>query len=224
MSSRPSSPRADVTPPLVQVAPREAPSDVVTRIVTALKAGGVVAMPTDTVYGLLATVNRPDALAKLAAMKRRPTERPFVVLAGDWLSVRQLTSYLPPEARQLGTTHWPGPLTLVLPAARGLPPEVLGDGAGGTIAVRIPDDPLLLAVLRELRATIAAPSANLPGEPPAATARDALDVFGDALDLVVDGGPSSRSMPSTLVRCIGHGVHVLREGPIAIEPDEARSA
>lgn len=223
MHSSPNSLRADVAAPVVQVAPREADPAVVARIVAALKAGGVVGMPTDTVYGLLASVNRTDALLRLARIKRRSAAKPFVVLAADWLAVRQVTSHLPPEARLLGSRHWPGPLTIVLPAVRGLPAEVLGIGAGGTVAVRIPDDPLLFAVLRELRSTIAAPSANRSGEAPATSVDDVLRVFGDELDLVVDGGPARGTKPSTLVRCIGHGVHVLREGPVVIEPEAMQS-
>jgi L-threonylcarbamoyladenylate synthase len=190
----------------------------VSRVVSALKGGGVVAMRTDTVYGLLASVVRSDALEKLVRLKDRPVAKPFVALTSDWLGVRQLTSHLPPVARHLGAKHWPGPLTLVLPAASGLPREIVG--AGNSVAVRIPNDALLLAILHELRGPVAAPSANRTGEDPAHTAQETIDVFGADLDLVVDGGRAAQSQPSAIVRCIGTHAEVLREGPIHLSPDD----
>jgi L-threonylcarbamoyladenylate synthase len=183
-----------------------------------LKGGGIVAMRTDTVYGLLASVNRPDALARLVALKERPESKPFVVLAADWLGVRQVTSHLPAVARHVGTKFWPGPVTLVLPASADLPREVLG--AGNTIAVRVPNDPMLLAVLRELRGSIAAPSANRAGEPPASSADEVVRAFGSGIDLVVDGGAPVNGRPSTILRCVGARAEVLREGAVTVSADD----
>lgn len=192
--------------------------DLVARIATILQGGGIVAMRTDTVYGLLGSVNRPDALQRLVELKLRPVGKPFILLAADWIGVRSVTSHLTPVARRLGNRYWPGPLTLVLPAERNLPEEVTA--AGPTVAVRIPGDPLLRAVLAQTRAAIASPSANRLGEPTVPSAQACLDIFGDAIDLAVDGGPAPETRPSTLVDCCSSEGEVLREGPILPEAEE----
>ena len=184
----------------------------VARIAQVLRGGGVVAMRTDTVYGLLGSVNRPDALARLVDLKVRPIGKPFVLLASDWIAVRSVTSHLTPVARILGHHYWPGPLTLVLPAAESLPDEVTAAGHG--VAVRIPADPLLRSVLSATGAALAAPSANLPGGEPARSAADCVALFGDGIDLAVDGGPPALDEPSTIVNCCGPTGEILRHGPI----------
>lgn len=186
--------------------------DVVARVANVLQGGGIVAMRTDTVYGLLGSVNRPDALQRLVDLKVRPEGKPFILLAADWINVRAVTSHLPPVARRLGGRYWPGPLTMVLPAEESLPPEVVADGP--SVAVRMPADPMVLAVLRETRAALAAPSANRPGEAPAANAAEVLEVFGDGIDLILDGGAAPQQLASTLIDCRGREGLVLREGPI----------
>lgn len=185
---------------------------VVQRVARVLMGGGIVAMRTDTVYGLLASVDRPDALQKLVDLKVRPPDKPFVLLASDWIAVRAVTSHLPPVARSLGSRYWPGPLTLVLPGNEDLPPEVRAGGA--TVAVRIPGDALILAILREFRGAVAAPSANRPGLPPATTIEEVAATFDGGVDLAVDSGPARLSCPSTIVNCTGFGGEILREGPI----------
>jgi L-threonylcarbamoyladenylate synthase len=190
----------------------------VARIATLLRGGGVVAMRTDTVYGLLGSVNRPDALTRLVALKVRPVGKPFVLLAADWIAVRAVSSHLTPVARILGQHYWPGPLTLVLPAHEDLPDEVTAAGQG--VAVRIPGDPLLREVLRATGAALAAPSANLPGEAPAPSAAACVELFGDGIDLAIDGGPAPLAVPSTIVDCRGPVGEVLRAGPVKPGPRE----
>lgn len=214
MSSKSNWHLAELHTEILKVDPHVRDPKAARRVVDVLNAGGIVAMRTDTVYGLLARVNRPDALRKLSALKRRPPEKPFLMLAGDWRAVRQLTSHLPAIARHLGSQHWPGPLTLILPAAKNLPAEIVGSGS--TVAVRIPGDAFLLSVLQELKGIVAAPSANLPGEPPISTAEEASQSFGNEIDLFVEGGPPSGDLPSTLVSCIGEHAQVLREGSIVL--------
>jgi L-threonylcarbamoyladenylate synthase len=170
------------------------------------------------VYGLLASVNRPDALERLVSLKDRPVAKPFVVLTADWRGVRLVTSHLPPVARQVGTKYWPGAVTLILPAAAGLPREILG--SGNTVAVRVPSDPLLLAVMRELRCPVAAPSANRTGETPSTTAQEVQHVFETGIDLIVDGGRSRDTRPSTILRCMGGHAEVLREGAVTVPADD----
>jgi L-threonylcarbamoyladenylate synthase len=187
-------------------------------VVDTLQRGGIVATRTDTVFGLLASVNRPDALHRLVELKVRPAGKPFVLLASDWIAVRSVTSHLPPVARVLGARYWPGPLTLVLPADENLPDEV--KSVGPTVAVRIPRDRLLLEILGELRAAIAAPSANRPGEEPARSAADVLEIFGNDVDLILEDDREPSVSASTLVDCSIAAAEVLRPGPVEPDPRE----
>ena len=120
-------------------------------------------------------------------------------------------------ARTLGTRYWPGPLTLVLPADENLPEEVTA--AGKTVAVRVPGDLFVHEVLREMRAALAAPSANLPGEPPL-DYDGVVRIFGAGIDLALDGGPAPTPSPSTIVNCSGATGEILRVGPIVPTPEE----
>lgn len=194
--------------------------ELVSRVATLLRSGGVVGMRTDTIYGLLGSVNRPDALQRLTDLKVRPVGKPFLILAADWISVRSVTSHLPPVARVLANKYWPGPLTLVLPGEENLPAEVLA--SAHTVAVRVPGDRLLLDVLMATGAALAAPSANLPGQPPSTSAQAVLELFGDGVDLVVDGGPSLEELPSTIVDCCSSEGEILRAGRVIPEPYELR--
>jgi L-threonylcarbamoyladenylate synthase len=220
MNSRRNSPGRDSAVRTVRVNPAKPDPKIVTEIVACLRGGGVVVLPTDTVYGLVAAVSRADALQRLHALKERPSDKGFILLVADWISVRSVTAHLPPVARRLGAKYWPGPLTLILPAQEGLPPTV--SARGGTVAVRIPDDPLLQAVLGELKGAIAAPSANRAGGEPATTAAAAAAAFGSRVDLVVDGGPAPARCPSTIVSAEGKLGKVLREGPLAIPAEDLR--
>ncbi len=218
MTSSSNSHPADSVPPTIRVLPGPPDPAIAHRVVAVLKSGGIVAMRTDTVYGLLASVNRPDALGRLVALKERPVAKPFLVLTADWLGVRQVTSHLPSVARQMGTKYWPGAVTIVLPAPSNLPREILG--AGGTVAVRIPDEALLLAVIRELKCAVAAPSANRAGETPAESAEEVIRTFGTGIDLVVDGGATLNGRSSTILRCVGARAELLREGAVEISADD----
>lgn len=219
MSSSPSS-RAEQGPQVEKVRNGIIDPAVVERAANLLKRGGVVAMRTDTVYGLLASVGRPDALRRLVEMKVRPDGKPFVILAADWIGVRSVTSHLPAVARYLGSRYWPGPLTLILPGDRNLPDEVTA--VGPTVAVRVPSNELLRQVVTETRNALAAPSANLPGDEPATTAEQVIEIFGPSLDLVLDGGPVQGQQPSTIVNCAGRYAEIIRPGPIVPTADELR--
>ncbi|NNE44137.1 MAG: threonylcarbamoyl-AMP synthase [Gemmatimonadetes bacterium] len=216
MSSKPNSQPAEI----VRVDPDAVDADVVARVAKMLQRGGVVAAPTDTVYGFLASVNRLDALERLVDLKLRPKKKPFLLLASDWISVRSVTSSLPSVGRALGARYWPGPLTLILPADPSLPDAVVS--AGPTVAVRIPGSALLRAIVAETGCAIAAPSANHTGEEPASTAAEVAERFGKELDLILDGGPASTAKASTLVNCTGREGEVLRRGPIELTPDELK--
>ncbi|MHC4788955.1 MAG: L-threonylcarbamoyladenylate synthase [Planctomycetota bacterium] len=167
-----------------------------------LREGHVVAFPTETVYGLGARADAPDSLAELGRLKERPAGKPFSLLIA---SPQEMACYGQPgaAARALAEAFWPGPLTLVIP-----------DGRGGEVGLRCPGCEVTLELLRRVGAAVAAPSANLSGEPPATTAAEVLEVFEGKVAAVLDGGPVRLGASSTVVRALSEGVEILREGAI----------
>lgn len=180
--------------------------------VTALAAGRVVGMPTDTVYGLAADPSDREALHGLLALKGRPEERPIALLAADIEQARTLAEFSE-AAERLSVSHWPGPLTLVLPREPGLP-DWLGDPHQGTVGVRVPDHPVasrLLAAFGPLAVT----SANRSGEPPVTSAEEARLLFGGLVAVYLPGtAPGGEA--STVVDTTVEPYRVLRRGPARI--------
>ena len=180
--------------------------------VNLLRGGGIVAVPTDTVYGIAADMALPDAIERLFAAKRRPPEKAVAVLLAD-ISQAEALGVMSPAARALGDRFWPGGLTLVLPVRSGVQlPRVLAGGAQ-TIGVRVPDHPApraLAAILGPLPTT----SANVSGEPDARDAQEIAGRLGDALALVIDDGPIRGGLASTVVDCTGERPVVRRLGAI----------
>lgn len=195
--------------------------DELDRAVEILRAGGLVAFPTETVYGLGADASNPAALHRLYALKGRPGSHPVIVhLAG----VEQLplwASHVPAAAQQLAERFWPGPLTLVLPRR----PEVLDQVTGGqdTVGLRVPGHPLALALLRRFGGGLAAPSANRFGHISPTRAEHVRAEFGDELP-ILDGGPCQVGLESTIVDCTGEVLRVLRPGAIQVEAAAGSSA
>ena len=180
-----------------------------------LRGGGIVAVPTDTVYGIAADMALPDAIERLFAAKRRPPEKAVAVLLAEAAQAEAL-GVVGPAARVLGERFWPGGLTLVLPVRPDARlPRVLAGGAP-TIGVRVPDHPApraLAAALGPLPTT----SANVSGEVDARDAREIGDRLGEALALVIDGGPIRGGPASTVVDCTGARPVIRRVGAIAAE-------
>ncbi|HET9521998.1 MAG TPA: L-threonylcarbamoyladenylate synthase [Candidatus Limnocylindrales bacterium] len=179
--------------------------------VRVLRAGGIVAMPTDTVYGIgVAWAASPDAIERLFAAKRRPAERAIVLLLATTAQARELATW-PPAAERLAASFWPGGLTLVVPQGVPLPPELTGGRP--TIGLRVPDHdcPRALAATLGLAVT----SANLSGQPDASDADEVRRQLGDAVDLILDGGPVRGGTASTVVDCSGAEPRILREGAIS---------
>lgn len=177
-----------------------------------LRAGGIVALPTDTVYGIAADLALPDAIERLFAAKGRPPEKAVAVLLADAAQAGEL-GVVSPAAAVLAERFWPGGLTLVLPVRpEARLPRVLAAGAP-TIGVRVPDHPTpraLAAVLGPLPTT----SANRSGEADARDAREIAERLGDSLALVLDGGPVRGGPASTVVDCTLEWPSILREGAI----------
>ncbi len=180
----------------------------------ALRDGGLVAFPTETVYGLGADATSVRAVRRIFAAKGRPADNPLIVHVASPDHAWALVATVTPLARALAAEHWPGPLTLVLDAAE-LPAETTGGLT--TVGVRIPAHPVALALLEEAGVPVAAPSANLSGRPSPTTAAHVLDDLGDVVDWVVDGGPARVGVESTVVDARGRRPVVLREGGIPRE-------
>jgi tRNA threonylcarbamoyl adenosine modification protein (Sua5/YciO/YrdC/YwlC family) len=182
--------------------------------VEAVRAGEVVVLPTDTVYGVGADAFSPEAVAAVLAAKGRGREMPPPVLVPSPRTVDGLATAVPDWARDLITELWPGPLTLVFHAPASLMWD-LGD-TNGTVALRMPEDDIALAVLTEV-GPMAVTSANLTGSPAATTVLEAAAQLGGAVSVYLDGGPSRGGAASTIVDCTTESPTVLRQGGVSVE-------
>jgi L-threonylcarbamoyladenylate synthase len=183
-----------------------------------LVAGGLVAFPTETFYGLGASALDPGAVARVFQAKGRPDDKPLLVLVATLAMARQLARAWPPAASRLADRHWPGPLTLVVPARRDLPAALTA--GTGTLGVRIPGHPVARALVRAAGIPLTAPSANRHGAPPPRTAAEVVDGLGGGVDLVVDGGPTAGGVPSTILDVTGDRPRVLRPGAVTLAPED----
>lgn len=177
-----------------------------------LKHGGLVAFPTDTVYGLAALPFKVEYVERLYAAKGRNSERAIAILLGDLSQISQVTPEMGKMAMKLARRFWPGPLTLIVPRLPQLP-SVLSSNL--TIGVRIPDHPVALSLLK-LVGPLAVTSANLSGNANANTAQQVLDQLDGRIHLILDGGQTPGGVPSTVVDCTGPETLILREGPISL--------
>lgn len=186
--------------------------DLLAAAVARLRAGELVVLPTETVYGLAADAENPAAVARIFALKGRPPSRPLIVhLAGlDQLDL--WAESVPDYARRLAAWFWPGPLTLVLPRGARVPDAVTG--GQDSVALRVPDQPLALALLRRFGGGLAAPSANCYGRISPTTPAHVRAQFGEATPLILDGGPCRGGIESTIVGCLGARPRILRPGLI----------
>lgn len=178
-----------------------------------LESAQVVAVPTDTVYGLAADPRRAGATGRVFELKRRPADVGLPLLVGDPAQVLELAGKVTLAARRLMSRHWPGALTIVLPRSASLVAELGGDTA--TVGVRCPDHAFMRELCHRL-GPLAVTSANRHGEPELRTAAQVLEVFGEKLGLVVDGG-NCAGAPSTVVDCTESAPRCLREGALPWE-------
>ena len=179
-----------------------------------LKRGGVVAIPTDTLYGLAASAVDPEAVACVFEIKGRPAGMAMPVLLADAEDLELYASDLSEVARKLARRFWPGPLSLVLRRSAALPDAATA--GGDTVALRVPDHPVPRAIARRLGAPITGTSANPSGQPPATTAAAVQEQLGNAVDLVVDAGESPIGEGSTVLDATGPTLVVLRAGAVSI--------
>jgi tRNA threonylcarbamoyl adenosine modification protein (Sua5/YciO/YrdC/YwlC family) len=183
----------------------------------AVRAGELVVVPTDTVYGLAADAFNKVASARIFDIKQRPRSLPLPVLVSRPRQAWALCSFVPPAASALAAAYWPGPLTMVLPQTAELEWD-LGD-AKGSIALRMPAHEDLIALL-EMVGPMATTSANLSGEPTASTIEEIQAALGDQVAVYIDGGPAKLETGSTIVDLTSKKMRVLREGPISHEEIE----
>ncbi len=177
-----------------------------------LADGGVVGLPTESTFGLVARVDRPDAITRILALKSARTD-PIPLIASDKAMVVRWTREFPCELEALADQYWPGPLTVVLAAAAGVPDQV--SAGTGTIGVRVPGMALLREFIEAEAVPLTATSANPSGMPPATTVERFLDYFPEVPVWAGDDGPGG-GKPSTVVGIRDGRVHVFRDGPIII--------
>ena len=181
---------------------------------TLLRAGGVVAFPTETVYGLGAEISHPSAVRRVFEIKKRPVDHPLIVHFADASGLDHWAQQVPEQAWRLAKRLWPGPLTLILPRSRHVPESVTGDQE--TVGLRVPDHPVAQALLQELgpERAVAAPSANRFGRISPTTAAHVQAELGEAVDMILDGGPCRIGLESTIVGFEGKTPVILRPGSI----------
>lgn len=194
---------------VLKVDPKNPDPAVIREAAGLLRRGGLVAFPTETVYGLGANLRDPQAIQELYQAKQRPFEKQATLHIADFKQVEEEKVLVTPLAWELMRNFWPGPLTVVL-----------GRHDGTTIGFRMPGHPVALALLKEAAVPVVAPSANLSGQEPALTAEQVLKVFSDKIDAILDGGPALLGLSSTVVDLSSDSPRLLREGASANEIKE----
>ncbi len=178
-----------------------------------LLSGGLVAFPTDTVYGVGCLAFHQQAIESIYVAKDRPIEKAIPVLIGDNEDVIKVAEEIPIFAMKLIARFWPGPLTVLVPKKPTLPEAI---SATSTVGVRVPDHDVARALLR-LAGPMAVTSANISGQASPITAQQVLSQLGGRIPMIIDGGETPGGIPSTLVDCTGDEIQILREGPITEE-------
>lgn len=190
------------------------PGDVA-KVAAILRSGGIAAFPTETVYGLGADGLNAAAVTHIFEAKGRPADNPLILHVTGAAMLEGVVGGVPPVAYPLMDAFWPGPLTLVMPAAEAVPRVVTGGGA--TVAVRCPDHPVALALIEAVGRPLAAPSANRSGWPSPTTPEDVLEDLDGRIDAILDGGPTGMGLESTVVDLVADPPRLLRPGALPAE-------
>jgi len=207
---------ADVTPTPIEP-PTEDELTLATRLI---RSGGIVAFPTETVYGLGADATNPLAVAHIFEAKGRPSFNPLIVHVESVAMARACAAQWPTAATALAQRFWPGPLTLVLERDVGAIPDIVAAGLP-TVAIRVPDHPMAMAIIQRCGVPLAAPSANRFGGVSPTTAEHVRESLGDSVDLILDGGPCRAGVESTIISLTGDRPTLLRPGAMPVEDIEA---
>lgn len=184
-----------------------------------IRAGGLVAFPTETVYGLGADALAAAAVARIFEAKERPLGNPLIVHVGGIDALEAVAAHVPAQARAIGARFWPGPLTLVLPRAAAVP--LLTTGGLETVAVRVPAHPVALALIAAAERPIAAPSANRSGRPSPTRAEHVREDLEGRIELILDGGPTPVGVESTVLDMTTEPPTLLRPGGVTLEALQA---
>jgi L-threonylcarbamoyladenylate synthase len=204
---------------LVVVNPQQPDAAIIARAAEVLRSGGLVAFPTETVYGLGASALSAEAVSKIFEAKGRPAWNPVIAHVANEEQARALTTSWPDSASKLARAFWPGPLTLVLPK-RDTVPDIATAGLPA-IGIRVPSHPVALALINALGSPIAAPSANRFTELSPTTAQHVANSLGDRVDMILDGGSSTVGIESTVIDLTGAVPVLLRPGVLTREVLEA---
>jgi L-threonylcarbamoyladenylate synthase len=178
-----------------------------------LRKGGLVAFPTDTVYGVGALAFDGKAVESIYIAKDRPLEKAIPILIGDKADMEKVGMDIPDIAYELATRFWPGPVTILIPKQPTIPESV---SATDTVGVRVPNHEVARTLLRTA-GPLAVTSANISGQPSPSSAEEVFAQLGGRIDLIIDGGTTPGGVPSTVVDCTGEEVKILRQGPISLE-------
>lgn len=181
--------------------------------VDVLQHGGLVAFPTDTVYGLATLPFNAEYVERLFSAKGRSNTRAIAILIGDYNDLKKVVQQFDDRAMQIARHFWPGPLTMVVPKLNSLPDVLSQDG---TIGVRMPDHPIALGLLREI-GPLAVTSANISGEENTNTAKEVQRQLAGRVHLILDGGRTAGGIPSTVLDCISPSLKILRQGPVTLD-------
>ncbi|MCH8989618.1 MAG: threonylcarbamoyl-AMP synthase, partial [Chloroflexi bacterium] len=185
------------------------------RAVRHLKNGGVVAIPTDTLYGLAADIFNPTALDRVFAVKGRSEDQALPVLVSGWEQAERVAKDIPPQAKGLAERFWPGPLTMVVLKSEGVPDRLTAGGP--TVALRMPAHPVPIELIHGLGGPIAGTSANISGGADPSTLEELTAQIGGRVDYIVKSGPAPRGTASTVVDISSQRPKLLREGAIPFE-------
>ena len=186
---------------VVRVDPTSIHPESIERAARCIREGGLVAFPTETVYGIAVRADDSAAVERLVSLKQRSERKPMAYYIGELSDLDRFVPTLPAIARRLAERYWPGPLMLVVP-----------DASGKTVGVRFPANPIARALLSGAETSVLATSANLSSQKECLTGDEVAEVFGEGLDLILDGGPADLSEASTIVEVTDQGWRVLREG------------
>jgi L-threonylcarbamoyladenylate synthase len=198
----------------------EAPQrDAIEEAATWIRNGGIVAVPTDTLYGLAADPFRADAIARVFAVKGRPVERALPLIAADAAQIEEHLGPLSSMGARLAARFWPGPLTIVVVAPAALARDV--SGSTGTVGVRVPADRVVRAIAAACCRPITATSANIGGEPATSDPEEVERALGDRIDLLIDTGRTRGGAPSTIVDITGPEPRLFRAGAISWDEVQA---
>ena len=199
--------------PVAAVDPPPGVAEPLARAIEVLKRGGLVAIPTETVYGLAADALDEEAVAAIFRAKGRPSSNPLIVHVADVAMARGLAASWPAAAEVVAARLWPGPVTVVVPRGPRIPDSVTA--GGDTVALRCPDHPLTRRLIAESGIPLAAPSANRSEAVSPTTAHHVLESLGNRIDLILDGGPCTQGIESTVVDCTTTPPRILRPGPLS---------